>query len=82
MNMTPAGDTSANANTIFIDFMGFKVIPGYEMKIVVFHPEAAINHGVEYYAPHLHELPITIDRSVPGRIVIMAGNETINLTEP
>ena len=82
MNMTPAGDMSSNANTIFTDFMGFKVIPGYEMKIVVFHPEAAINHGVEFYAPHLYESPITIDRSVPGIVTITAGNNTINLTEP
>lgn len=82
MYMPPSGNISSDANTVFTDFMGFKVVPGYEMKIVVFHPDAAISHGVDHYAPTLYESPITIDRSVPGIITITAGNETVNLAEP
>ena len=90
MSMTPSGNIATNENTIFTDFMGFKVIPGYKMKIVVFHPDAAINHidekqrqslGVSI-PEYLYETPITIDRSVPGIITITAGNETVNLAEP
>jgi len=82
LQMSPSGNIATDANTIFTDFMGFKVVPGYEMKIVVFHPDAAISHGVEHYAPSLYESPITIDRTVPGIVTITAGNETVNLTEP
>lgn len=71
-----------NDVSMLTEFYGMKVVPGYEMKIVVYHPDAAINHSVEYYSPHLYEIEIRIDRSVPGRITIVAGNETINLTEP
>lgn len=85
-NMTPSGEIAgSNSVSMFTEFFGMKVVPGYEMKIVVYHPDAAVYHnpnGDQPDRPQLYESPITIDRSVPGRITIVAGNETINLSEP
>lgn len=85
-NFNHLGEIDASKpNTIFADFMGFKVVPGYEMKIVVYHPDAVLYNDPDAERNGrgaLYATPITIDRSVPGRIVITAGNETVNLTEP
>lgn len=82
--MNPAGNISSDGNTIFTDFMGFKVIPGYEMKIVVFHPDAVLPRepdAEQNGRGPLYETPIKIDRSVPGIVTITAFNEAVNLTE-